>query len=222
MNIFLKLKNWQLFGLFICAYLAFQITGTSSVIVTQDETKTVSERNYFGYKTTTVNSTQKTDIGDSTVISSSEFTVTITKYSPVMIVLIVVLLGWFYAVGVFLKKKLPNTVKMDTSKFKFFFFTPLCYMLLFYCISLYLFHSVSNGNYQNLGIIIILIPLHFFSMLCLLYCVYYLAKVLKAVEFQRPVTFSEYIVEFLLILFFPIGIWFIQPKINKIFNDNGE
>ena len=220
MNIFLKLKNWQLFGLFMCAYLAFQIAGTTSVIVTQDETKTVSERNYFGYKTTTVISTQKTDIGDSTVFSSSEFTVSITKYSPVMIVLIVVLLGWFYAVGVFLNKKLHDTVKMEISKFKFFFFTPLFCILLFYCITLYLFNSVSNGMYQNLGIFIILIPLHFFSMLCLLYCVYYLAKALKAVELQRPVTISDYIVDFLLILFFPIGIWIIQPKINKIYDED--
>ena len=44
------------------------------------------------------------------------------------------------------------------------------------------------------------------------------AKALKTVEWQKPVTFSDFAGEFFLIWFFPIGIWIIQPRINKLFD----
>ncbi|MEN9640511.1 MAG: hypothetical protein RLZZ262_2380, partial [Bacteroidota bacterium] len=42
---------------------------------------------------------------------------------------------------------------------------------------------------------------------------------IKLLELQREVRFSEFIREFFLIWFFPIGIWFIQPKINRWFEE---
>jgi hypothetical protein len=54
------------------------------------------------------------------------------------------------------------------------------------------------------------------------YCLYFNAKVLKAVELQKPVTFSEFAGEFFLIWFFPIGIWIIQPRLNKLFDPTAE
>jgi len=51
------------------------------------------------------------------------------------------------------------------------------------------------------------------------YCLYFISKSLKAVELQRDVTFNDYAGEFFLIWFFPIGIWFIQPRINKLFDE---
>jgi hypothetical protein len=59
-------------------------------------------------------------------------------------------------------------------------------------------------------------------MFCIFYCFYFTAKVLKTVELQKPVTFNDYAGEFFLIWFFPIGIWFIQPRINRLFNGTGE
>jgi hypothetical protein len=37
---------------------------------------------------------------------------------------------------------------------------------------------------------------------------------------QKPVTFSDFAGEFFLIWFFPVGIWIIQPRINKLFDTN--
>jgi len=54
-------------------------------------------------------------------------------------------------------------------------------------------------------------------MFCIFYSLYFIAKELKSVELQKPVTFSDFAGEFFLLWFFPIGIWIIQPRINKIF-----
>jgi len=42
------------------------------------------------------------------------------------------------------------------------------------------------------------------------------AKVLNSIERNREVSLSEYIGDFFLIVFLPIGIWFLQPRINRI------
>lgn len=49
-----------------------------------------------------------------------------------------------------------------------------------------------------------------------LFCIHFNAKLLKSVELKREAMFSEFSSDFLLILFFPIGIWIIQPRLNKI------
>jgi hypothetical protein len=83
-----------------------------------------------------------------------------------------------------------------------------------------LFKSIAGNEQFNPGIFAIIFPLHLFSMFCIFYCLYFIAKSLKSVELQRPVTFNDYAGEFVLIWFFPIGVWVIQPRINNIFNDN--
>jgi hypothetical protein len=42
------------------------------------------------------------------------------------------------------------------------------------------------------------------------------AKALKLIETSGEVDINDYFTDFLAILFWPIGIWFIQPRINKI------
>ena len=59
---------------------------------------------------------------------------------------------------------------------------------------------------------------HILSMFGIFYSLYFVAKTFKTVELQREVTFSDFAGEFFMIWFFPIGIWVIQPKINKMIN----
>jgi len=49
--------------------------------------------------------------------------------------------------------------------------------------------------------------------------VYYVAfpvRVLKSIENGRKATLQEYIGDFFLVIFLPFGIWFLQPRINKV------
>jgi len=56
-----------------------------------------------------------------------------------------------------------------------------------------------------------------FVMYCLLYPSYFIAETFKTCELQREVKFHEFIGAFFLFLLYPIGIWIIQPKVNKMF-----
>jgi hypothetical protein len=127
--------------------------------------------------------------------------------------------GWFWALGTNLHPKLPETVKMNLTKFKFSLLFPLVYMaaLLFF-ISGFLWMGLDQGP-KGIEIALLIFPLHIFSMFCMIYCLYFISKELKSVEWQRPVTFGDYAGEFFLIWFYPVGIWILQPRINKLFDD---
>tara|TARA_B110000046_G_C13016331_1_gene408942 strand:+ start:1352 stop:1558 length:207 start_codon:yes stop_codon:yes gene_type:complete len=65
----------------------------------------------------------------------------------------------------------------------------------------------------------IIFPLHLLSMFGIFHSLWFNAKVIKSIELHRTGTFGEFAGEFFLIWFFPIGIWFIQPKINKMMEE---
>jgi hypothetical protein len=150
---------------------------------------------------------------------SNENPVTIILTFPVIMLFGTGLLfGWLYAVGTHLHSLLPATVSMNLRRFKLFLFIPVIYifsMLIFITLGIL---QLININTFDPVIILIIVPLHLFSMFCIFYCLYFNAKAFKAVELQRPVKFNDFIGEFFLTWYFPIGIWFLQPRLNKLFD----
>ena len=140
-----------------------------------------------------------------------------------MILSMGVFFGWFYAIGSNLHKKLPDTVNMNLTKFKIFLFIPVLYISIL-CILLFgLFSGLAGGGQlEYVGLFALIFPVHLFSIFCIFYCLYFNAKALKAVELKRPVTFNDFAGEFFLLWFFPIGVWIIQPRLNKLFEENAE
>ena len=134
--------------------------------------------------------------------------------------------SWFYTLGANLFKRLPETAKMNLTKFKIFLFIPVVYILFFMVFMFGMFSNISSGGQpgpvrgEQPGLIIfaVIFPLHLFCMFCMFYCLYFNAKALKTVELQKPVTFSDFAGEFFLLWFFPIGVWIVQPRINKLFD----
>lgn len=153
---------------------------------------------------------------------------TITKNDPdrmmifspfVMIIFFLGLFGWFWSIATGLLGNIPEGVKMKIKKFKVFLIIPMIYIPLVFGLMDTLFDNVANANGEPNGAMIgisfaIMFPLHILSMFGLLYSFYYVAKTYKTVELQREVTFSDFAGDFFLLLFFPIGVWIIQPKIN--------
>jgi hypothetical protein len=137
-----------------------------------------------------------------------------------MLLFMGVLLGWQWSVAVGMQKMVPVTIKMKVTKFKVFFFIPVVYITL---IMITVFFALSS-NFPDLvdyGFrifipFLVIVPLHLFSMFCLFYCLYFVAKTLKTVELQREVSFNDFVGEFFLSWFFPIGVWILQPRINKM------
>ena len=135
----------------------------------------------------------------------------------IMLVFMGVFFGWFWAVAVGLQSRVPKDVTMKVGRFKLFLFIPLIYILFFLGFMVTTMSgALQDGSAPNPGMFALIIPLHLFSMFCIFYCLYFVAKTFKTVELQRKVTFSDFAGEFFMIWFYPIGIWIIQPKINKM------
>ena len=131
------------------------------------------------------------------------------------------LFGWQFSVATGLQKMVPSGVNMKVKKFKIFFFFPIVYITLILIFVSYVLTTINFSNpqaidYRFFMLFSLIIPIHLFSMFCIFYCLYFVAKTFKTAELQREVTFSDFVGEFFLIWFFPIGVWIIQPKINKI------
>jgi hypothetical protein len=50
----------------------------------------------------------------------------------------------------------------------------------------------------------------------MIYAVLFAAKTLKTIELGRPAKIDEYAGEAFLIWMFPLGVWFVQPRLNKL------
>jgi hypothetical protein len=61
------------------------------------------------------------------------------------------------------------------------------------------------------------IPMHFLMMFCAFHILYFVSKSLLIVETGSPVSFYDYAGAFFLIGFFPVGVWTIQPRINRLY-----
>ena len=139
-------------------------------------------------------------------------------YFPGIILFITsIFLGWVWSVAIGLQQQVPTTVKLKSSRFKVFFFLTLIY-ILFWCI---LIGFIMNGHYieppKSLKFVLtFIISMRFLFIFCIFYCFYFAAKTLKTVELQRKVNFRDFVEEFFLIWFYLIGVWLIQPRINKM------
>lgn len=112
---------------------------------------------------------------------------------------------WVYSIGVLLHEKYSQYLSISLIGFK------IC---LIYC-ALYspLFMSESIPfDY--------LMPLHLVSFGCNIYTLYFISKLIVLVERKSVVRFQDYIGTFFLAWFYLIGIWFIQPRVTKLFLSN--
>ena len=137
------------------------------------------------------------------------------KFFPLIMILYMgVLFGWFWSVSIGLQKKIPKTIKMKTKKFKIFFFIPLVYIFFISLLIGGIFSGITTG------MAVIIIPIHLLSMFGIFYTIYFVAKTFKTVELQKEVKFGDFASEFFMLWFYFIGIWIIQPKINKMAENN--
>ncbi len=201
-NIFLKAKHWQLFLLMIGIPLLSQIYMYSRIWKIESTPTAEMETNGFSQ------------------VLQEKF-IQFDWFALVMLCFGLLFFGWLWALAIGLQKWLPVEIKMKTARFKVFFFIPLAYFLFMISSIPRLFAMDGNSFFLNLGIIVaVIVPLHLFSMFCILHTFYFAAKTLKTVELKRKVVFRDFIGEFFLLWFYFIGIWIIQPKVNQLYEKN--
>jgi len=55
-----------------------------------------------------------------------------------------------------------------------------------------------------------------------IYCDYFNARLLNSAELQRDISFKDFSGDFFAFIFYPIGVWWLQPRINRIFGRDNE
>ena len=195
-NLFLKAKHWQLFIALLGIPLLVQ-----------------------GYTLFTMFA----DITSHNPENAEHILNTFSLFPLIMIPFTFVLFGWLWSISIGLQQKIPLELRLNTKKITFFLFFPMVYILSLTLFISSAFYGFKPENLQlGAWIVAIILPLHLFSMFCIFYTMYNVAKTIKTAELQRKVSFSDCIGEFFLLWFYFIGIWIIQPRLNRLVKDEIE
>ncbi len=148
---------------------------------------------------------------------------------PVYLVIAYVYLRWMWAIGVGLRAYLPEGVELKAGFFMFTLLYPIVYFVLLFAFFLVpMLTSMADMDVNapqfpfDSAVLIVVIPFHLFAFVSMLLSMRFAAKVFKSVELRRLAHFGDYAGEFFLIWFYFIGVWIIQPKINKIVSGETE
>lgn len=149
------------------------------------------------------------------------FVQSITQFiSPIVglityLTLISINIGWVLILGYGLSKRQKS---LDSIQFKVFMWTGI--QLIFVVILLRLLMETGVieivagfSNMLNITVVIYLI-----LSLSIIYT--YPAKTLKQLEAKDEIDINDYFGDIFLLLFWPIGTWTIQPRINKLKEDS--
>ena len=152
-----------------------------------------------GYIMSYVLPTTNFKIGNITSIELAAIVTTITLF---------LLFFWTLTIGLFL-----NSIAKNTYHFKNW----ILILAIFSCILGYTYL-----NLQRLKLANDFLPFWVSSVSTLLtfwglyYSFYQVAKSLKSIELNREARFSECIIDAITLFALPIGVWFIQPRVNRI------
>ncbi len=115
-----------------------------------------------------------------------------------------------FSVAIYLQDYLPKKIVLNVGLFMF---------NVFFFIGLRIFSSIilEGGQWKATGFSAI--PF-FYAFYAMLHVLAFPAKTIKTIELGKKASLGDYLGDFFLILFLPIGIWFLQPRVKKIIESN--
>lgn len=187
----LTIKHWQLFLLIFAIPILVQIGALIIIISTQSM---------------------------GTGVAYPVFDTMIVTIIIVSLISQAIYMMWLWAIGTKIYQKLPAHLKLDVIKFKLvfvitvvlFFILISMMALLFASIFGYTFYAWIFSSFPIIFVIEVMI------MVLMVYIFNFIAKTISLIEMKTEVKLSDYFVYIILIWLFPIGVWILQPKLNKI------
>lgn len=132
----------------------------------------------------------------------------------------VVLYGWMWSVGQGLYRQKGLQAYFSNKTFRWMVATPVFIILLVLIFWLWGAAILGMGKFSMAnvltGALLFLLPLEVIFIVSKFYCLYFVARVLKTAELQRAARFEDFSMEFILLMVFPIGLWWIQPRVNRL------
>jgi hypothetical protein len=108
-----------------------------------------------------------------------------------------------FTVGLVLNDHLPERIKLN---FDFYLFNCFIWVMGYFILLI-----VAGGQVSGLAAIPMIYVFYAF-----LHFLAFPAKTLKSIELNKEASLGDYLGDFFLIVFLPIGIWFLQPRIRRI------
>lgn len=142
-------------------------------------------------------------VGPSATLSARQLSVLLRFGSMSELIFIFL---WAWSAGIFLNSILQRPLQFERPFFYFSLAYPVVYRGL---------NAVFPGAKSNAPIWLNIV-LGGLSFISVVYVAAAVAKSLVSVETGKPATFWDYAPDFCSIWFFPIGVWLIQPKINRL------
>jgi len=218
-NTYLKAKHWQLFLAFFAPIILGQLIFFSSFF----------ENMYMVQNAELIDHMSDDEIFEVFLDLFSYF-----KYFFLIVIASSLILSfWNWSITIGLQEKIPEDLRINLTKFKIFFFVPLLYATIICLLVFYLFEKIPDfkqlieeDNFNEIEMeeqflsMIKFFPLfllfHFFTIFCSFHTLFFTAKTIKLAELKRKIKFDNFIGEFFLLWFNIIGIWILQPRINKL------
>jgi len=140
----------------------------------------------------------------------------ITFFPYMMVFFVVGTFGWIWSIATTLHSKLPHDVKINLNTFKILFAIPMVYIIgLLIWMSGLLYSDHAPGD-DSAAFVLIIVSLHLISMACIFLSLRLAVKIMRSVELGRMAKLNDYIADFILVWMMPIGVWFVQPRLNKL------
>lgn len=114
---------------------------------------------------------------------------------------------WLYSIGIELNKRLDAEHKINRLFLKIPFWYSIIYLIIGPFIAIALISS--SGSFNKI------LPWHFAAMLSILIIMINDARLISKFEKQNNFRETGIGITFFQLWFYPIGIWTLQPKINK-------
>jgi hypothetical protein len=125
----------------------------------------------------------------------------------VMLPFVACSMGWLWSMGRFLFSISEPSLKLNIHFFRFAIIFPTLYLLAGLPFFLSRNHVVET----------VIIPVHLLALFCIFYAFYFVSKSLLMAEKGEVVTRNDYTLTLLLLFFSLIGIWLLQPRINRLY-----
>lgn len=110
---------------------------------------------------------------------------------------------WLFSVFISLKDEMPKEIKINIG----WFLIRLIYAIVYIII----LEIPFNGKVTS-----ILMPFHILAVLSIFSCLFSASRFLIICEERSIQRFDKYIGTFLLFWFYPVGVWFIHPRVKRI------
>ncbi|MFH1051105.1 MAG: hypothetical protein V1779_09300 [bacterium] len=136
--------------------------------------------------------------------------------------------GWYYSVGYFCNR----IFSIGKSRYKFFIF--FIYFIFIYLLILSIFaiiifvpqihESARTLNHKHIEgpafpdfMITVLIILQLILMVAIFYSHIYISRSIASILIRKDSKFEDYSHIYFYLMIIPVGFWFIQPKVNQIY-----